>query len=86
MLLISEKFANYGQTVAEELAKSGIRFELDDASETLGKRIRNAENQKVPFILIVGEKEVTDKTITVRSRQDIEQKTVKLNELTKIFD
>ncbi|MDO8655535.1 MAG: threonine--tRNA ligase [bacterium] len=86
ILPISEKFANYGQSVAEELAKSGIRFELDDASETLGKRIRNAENQKVPFILIVGEKEVADETVTVRSRQEVEQKTVKLTELVKVFD
>ncbi|MCR4307319.1 MAG: threonine--tRNA ligase, partial [Candidatus Berkelbacteria bacterium] len=48
ILPISEKFIDYGQAVATELANLGVRFELDDASETLGKRIRNAENQKVP--------------------------------------
>ena len=86
ILPISEKFIAYGQVVAAELAKCGARFELDDASETLGKRIRNAENQKVPFVLIVGEKEVADKTVSIRSRQDAEQKTVKLSKLSQLFD
>ena len=86
ILPISEKFIDYGQAVAAELEKLGIRFELDDASETLGKRIRNAENQKVPFVLIVGEKEVADKTVTVRSRGTVEQKTVKLTKLTDIIN
>ncbi len=86
ILPISEKFAAYSQTVARELEKMGVRFELDDASETLGKRIRNSENQKIPFILIVGEKEVADKTVTIRSRREAEQRTVKLTELVKTFD
>ncbi|MCR4308293.1 MAG: His/Gly/Thr/Pro-type tRNA ligase C-terminal domain-containing protein, partial [Candidatus Berkelbacteria bacterium] len=70
---------------ATELANLGVRFELDDASETLGKRIRNAENQKVPFVLIVGEKEVADKTVTIRSRLEVAQKTVKLAKLVEAF-
>lgn len=86
ILPISEKFVDYGQAVAAELEKLGVRVELDDASETLGKRIRNAENQKVPFILIVGEKEVADKTVTIRSRHEVAQKTVKLTEVVKTFD
>ena len=86
ILPISEKFADYSQEVAAKLEKLGIRFELDDASETLGKRIRNAENQKVPFALIVGEKEVADVTVTVRARQNVDQKTVKLSQLFSIFD
>lgn len=86
ILPISEKFAAYGQDVADELAKLGVRFELDDASETLGKRIRSAEGQKVPFILIVGEKEVADKTVTIRSRHEVAQKTIPLAKLTKVFD
>ncbi|MEK7535218.1 MAG: threonine--tRNA ligase, partial [Patescibacteria group bacterium] len=86
ILPISEKFSGYSQIVATELEKFGVRFELDDASETLGKRIRNAENQKVPFILIVGEKEVAEKTVTVRSRQEVEQKTLKISQLSSIFE
>lgn len=85
ILPISEKFVRYGQAVAAELTNLGVRFELDDASETLGKRIRNAENQKVPFILIVGEKEVADKTVTIRSRGTVEQKMVKLTELASVL-
>ena len=86
ILPISEKFGDYGKEVATVLETSGVRFELDDASETLGKRIRNAENQKTPFILIVGEKEVADKTVTIRSRGTVEQQTVKLSKLSSIFE
>lgn len=86
ILPISEKFIGYAEQVAEALKAVGIRYELDDASETLGKRIRTAEAQKVPFILVVGEKEVGDKTVSVRSRHQAEQKVVKLSALAKIFE
>ncbi len=65
---VSEKFNDYGKKVLEQLQSASIRTELDDSNETLGKRIRAAQLQKVPYILVVGEKEVEAKTVAVRSR------------------
>ena len=74
---ISEKFDNYGKKVLQELENNNIRAEIDNNNETLGKRIREAELQKIPYILIVGEKEVKSNTIAIRSRNK-EQDVVKL--------
>ncbi|MFA6594123.1 MAG: threonine--tRNA ligase [Candidatus Buchananbacteria bacterium] len=65
---VSEKFTDYGQKVYDELLAAGVRVKLDDADESLGKRIRNAEKQKTPYILVVGEKEAAAKTVSVRKR------------------
>jgi threonyl-tRNA synthetase len=68
VLPISDKQSKWAEKVVEELRKNKIRVEIDDNSETLGKKIRQAEMQKVPYILIVGEKEVKAKTVAVRER------------------
>lgn len=65
---VSEKFNRYGQEVLTELKSSGLRIELDNSDESLGKRIRNAEKAKTPYILVVGEKEMENKTVAVRKR------------------
>ncbi len=69
VLPVSEKFADYAHTVNEKLLASGIRAELSETNESLGKRIREAELMKVPYILVVGEKEQKDGTVAVRSRK-----------------
>ncbi|MBT3704292.1 threonine--tRNA ligase [Candidatus Peregrinibacteria bacterium] len=66
ILSVSEKFNKYAKEVGEKLNEAGLRFEIDDSNESLGKKIRNAELQKIPYMLVVGEKEVKDKTIAVR--------------------
>lgn len=66
---ISEKFSGYGQQVYARLFENNIRVEIRDENETLGKRIRSAELEKIPYILVVGEKEKTAGTIAIRSRQ-----------------
>ena len=63
---ISEKFANYAKKIKDELVFAKVRVELDQSNETLGKRIRGAELQKIPYILIVGEKEQKGETVNVR--------------------
>jgi threonyl-tRNA synthetase len=63
---VSEKFSNYATGVAEQLKKENIRVELNEANETLGKRIREAELQKIPYVLVVGEKEEKNNTASVR--------------------
>ncbi|MBI2623196.1 MAG: threonine--tRNA ligase [Candidatus Liptonbacteria bacterium] len=63
---ISDKFASYGAKVKDALVKENIRVEMSDANETLGKRIRAAELMKIPYILVVGEKEEKNGTVNVR--------------------
>ncbi len=80
---VSEKFNDYGEKVLNELKENNIRAEIDKNNETLGKRIRNAEMQKIPYILVVGEKEKNDKTVTVRERNKEKQEIAKIEEFIK---
>ena len=70
ILPISENFKEYADIVYDKLKKKGFRIELDDRSEKIGYKIREAQLDKVPYMLIVGEKEMNDKTVSVRSRKD----------------
>lgn len=81
---ISEKFSNYALRVAEKLKSSAdIRLEVDDSNESLGKRIRNAEKEKTPYILVVGEKEAESGTVAVRKRGDGDQGVIPLEDFIK---
>lgn len=68
VLPVSDKFADYGAKVAAELKAAGVRAKLDDDNESLGKRIRAAEAMKVPYTLIVGEREQEAGEVAVRKR------------------
>lgn len=68
ILAVSRNHENYASEVMESLKKEGIDAETGDPNETLGKRIREAEMQKIPYILIVGDKEMEAKTVSVRER------------------
>ncbi len=70
VLPISEKFTDYANQVKAELEKANVRVEVDNSNEKLGYKIRQCELQKVPYLLIVGEKEVADKVVSVRKRKD----------------
>ena len=76
ILPVSEKHADYGKEVAAYLKENGIRVEMPETNETLGKRIREAEIQKTPYILVVGEKEENAKSVTVRSREHSVEKRI----------
>ena len=65
---MSEKTAAYGQSVFERLKEAGVRVELDDRNEKLGYRIREAQLQKVPYMLVVGERESREGTVSLRRR------------------
>jgi threonyl-tRNA synthetase len=69
LLPISEKQSEYAQVVFEKLRSAGIRVELNNANETLGKRIRESEMQKIPYILVVGDNERSNNTVNVRQRE-----------------
>ncbi len=68
ILPISEKTMEYSESVYNDLLKKGIRVELNRDADSLGKKIRNAEASKVPYMLIVGEKEAEAKLVSVRQR------------------
>lgn len=67
ILPLSEKFTKYAEKIAEEMRKENIRVEISNTNETLGKRIREAELQKIPYLLVVGEKEEKNKSVNVRN-------------------
>lgn len=66
VLPVSQSAAGYAATVTDALRETGLRVELDDTDETLPKKIRTAETQKIPVMVVVGENEQRDKTVTLR--------------------
>ena len=66
VLPISDKFLDYAKTVADKLKKSDIRAEVDDRNEKIGKKIRDTELLRVPYMLVVGEKEMNENKVAVR--------------------
>ena len=66
VLPISDKFMDYAKLVAGKLKKSAIRCEVDDRHEKIGKKIRDTELMKVPYMLVVGEKEVNENKVAIR--------------------
>ncbi len=70
VLPIGESHFDYAKEVFESLRSEGIRAELDLSSESLGKKIRNAKTDKVFYTLVIGDKEVEDKTVTVEGREE----------------
>ena len=68
ILPVSEKHTAYANEILEALRAANIRAEVDDANESLGKKIRNAKTEKIPYFIVVGDKEVEAKTISVDSR------------------
>jgi threonyl-tRNA synthetase len=66
ILPISDKFMPYAQEVLAELRKAGVRAEIDDRNEKIGKKIRDTELMKVPYMLVIGEKEMTEGQLSIR--------------------
>jgi threonyl-tRNA synthetase len=66
ILPISDKFIDYAKTVLNKLKKADIRASIDDRSEKIGKKIRDTEMMKVPYMLVIGEKEMNDNKVSVR--------------------
>ena len=68
ILPVSEKYADYAKEVEDKLFNAGIRVETDLRPEKIGFKIREAQLEKTPYMIIVGEKEMTDKTVSIRKR------------------
>jgi threonyl-tRNA synthetase len=66
ILPISDKFMDYAKTILAKLKNAGIRAEIDDRNEKIGKKIRDTELMKVPYMLVIGEKEMNDGKVAIR--------------------
>jgi threonyl-tRNA synthetase len=86
VLPISDKFSKYANDVLNYLKKYDIRGFVDERAEKIGKKIRDAEVSKVPFMLIVGEKEVNDEKVSVRKHGEGDVGTFSLTEFTTYFN
>lgn len=85
VLPISEKFNDYAQAVYEKLKAVDIRGVFDDRDEKIGRKIRDAEVKKIPFMLIVGEKEVSEQKVAVRKHGQGDQGSIGLDEFVETF-
>jgi threonyl-tRNA synthetase len=70
VLPISEHQKEYADSIYLKLKNNNIRVELDDSNESLGKRIRSAKMQKIPYLIVIGDKEKTENKITVEGRTE----------------
>ncbi|MFH8131991.1 MAG: His/Gly/Thr/Pro-type tRNA ligase C-terminal domain-containing protein, partial [Candidatus Aenigmatarchaeota archaeon] len=82
---VSNKFLSFAEKVAESLEKNCIRVDIDDREETVNKKIREAEIEWVPFICVLGEKEVKNNILAVRIREKKEVKEMKIEELIEMI-
>lgn len=85
VLPISERFNDYAAMVYNKLKAEDIRGILDDRDEKIGRKIRDAETKKIPFMLIVGEKEASDNTVAVRKHGHGDQGSVSLDNFISNF-
>ena len=79
---ITDKHVEYANEIAHQLELEDVRLDIDDRQETLEKKIREAEKDWVPYILVVGDKEMESKKFSVRIRESSERKTLTMEELT----
>jgi threonyl-tRNA synthetase len=77
---VTPAFAAYGEEVVRALKKRGVRAELDKGDERMNAKIRNAQNQKIPFMLILGEKEQAGRAVSLRTRSGEQKNMIPLEE------
>ncbi|WP_353092527.1 threonine--tRNA ligase [Tissierella praeacuta] len=80
ILPISDKFNDYAYEIKKEMSGKGIRVELDTRAEKIGYKIREAQLQQIPYMLVVGEKEVEEKLVSVRKRDEGDKGQIKVED------
>jgi threonyl-tRNA synthetase len=83
LLTVTEKFTEYAETVGKKLREAGLRVEVDVRNEKIGYKIREARNERVAYIGVIGEKEMESGELTVRSSKEGELGTMKLDAFTE---
>jgi threonyl-tRNA synthetase len=86
ILPISEKYNDYAKKVLKLLNNSDIRAVLDDRNEKIGKKIRDNELKRIPYLIIVGEKEMEQEEIAVRKQGDGDKGSMKLEDFVKLVN
>ncbi|MHA2119091.1 MAG: His/Gly/Thr/Pro-type tRNA ligase C-terminal domain-containing protein, partial [Candidatus Thorarchaeota archaeon] len=85
LLPVDENMIDYCLEIGQELDKHGVRYEIDDRSQTVGKKVRAAEKLWIPYICVVGEKERESGELSVRRREEGDQSSMNIQDLTKII-
>ncbi len=83
---VSEGQLEYARKIADEINASNVRADLDDRNETLGKKIRDAQREWIPYIVVIGEKEMKSKKLSVTVRKTDEKKEMAIAELVKLIE
>ncbi len=86
VLPVSDEFVEYGRSVAQTLRSWGVRVEVDERDEKLGKKIRDAQTQKVPYMIVIGEKERESGTVAPRERAKGDLGSMSLDQLRKVLE
>jgi len=72
MIPIADRHVDYAKQVAADLRSQGLRVEVDGGSDRMNKKIRNAQLQKIPYMLVIGDKEVEEGQVAVRTRDNVD--------------
>ena len=87
ILPVTDRAKEYGESIADKLTNMGIRVTVDNRNEKIGYKIRQAQLEKIPYFFIVGDKEVEDNTVSLRSRKDGDMGASPLNDvISKIVE
>ncbi|WP_290796677.1 threonine--tRNA ligase [Flavihumibacter sp. UBA7668] len=85
ILPISDKFMDYAQSVKKQLKAAGVRVSIDDRNEKIGKKIRDTELQRVPYMLVLGEKEVNEGLVAIRRQGKGDAGTMPVQEFVTVL-
>lgn len=80
---VRENHNDYAKNISEQLKSSGVRVDFDDRDEGMGKKIRNGKNERVPYMIIIGDKEMADNILTIESRDTGAQEKMTAEEFTQ---
>lgn len=86
LLPIADRHCDYLKTVENKLEERGIRCEIDDRSEKIGFKIRSAQMEKIPYMLVAGDKDIENGTVSVRSRKEGEQGAMSVDEFADMIE
>ncbi len=81
IITISDKHVEYAKTVKSKLIEAGLRVELNDKSESMGAKIRDAQNQKIPYMIVLGDKEAQSNKLSIRLRTGEQKNDLQIDEV-----
>ena len=83
ILTVADRFNNYADKVCKQMKQSGLRVDVDKRAESISKKVREAQLAKINYILVVGEKEIKNNTVTIRTRDNVVRGAQKINTFIK---